>query len=191
MSEMVKLCSHVKTDGIVCGSPAMGGGELCYHHSTVKTALGKVQATDPLPFVFPEDRASLQINLFMLLQAYNEGRIEQAMFNSLFGLLRVMAKNLGRTGSLVRESDQRSAVNDQEDGAQSSELRAQEKVKGQRDTEGELASLIASAAPLKAASCFSKTGSTKQLDRFQASVNGGSAEAQRIVDGRLRSRLRR
>lgn len=125
MSNPVPTCTHVKTNGEVCGSPAVSGAALCYHHSAVKTALGKAQPKDkashgefaPIGFIFPEDRASMQINFFLLLQAYNEQRIDQRTYNSMVSLLKAMARNLGKTGSLVEKpSDQNSAPSDQDGG---------------------------------------------------------------------------
>jgi hypothetical protein len=89
--------------GSTCGSPAVSGTTLCYHHSAVKTALGKVVPADrvpygtpsPIPFVFPEDRASLQINFFLLLQAFNEKRIDQRTSTLMHRILRSMSSNLG------------------------------------------------------------------------------------------------
>lgn len=116
---VVAQCTHVKTNGEVCGSPAVSGAAICYHHSAVKTALATGQPNGripdegfaPMPFVFPEDRASVQINFFLLLQAYNEQRIDQRTYNSMLSLLKAMAKNLGKTGSLVEASDE--AVKDE------------------------------------------------------------------------------
>ncbi|HEU4981429.1 MAG TPA: hypothetical protein VFT88_02000 [Acidobacteriaceae bacterium] len=107
MSNAVPQCTHVKTNGEVCGSPAVSGTELCYHHSAVKTALARptgkapYEGFAPIPFVFPEDRASMQINFFLLLQAFNEQRIDQRTFRLMLSTLKAMAKNLGKTGSLV------------------------------------------------------------------------------------------
>lgn len=112
-SNAVAQCTHMKTNGEVCGSPAVSGTEFCYHHAAVKTALGKGQANGkapvegfaPIPFVFPEDRASMQINFFLLLQAFNEQRIDQKTYRLMLSLLKAMAKNLGKTGSLVEPSN--------------------------------------------------------------------------------------
>jgi hypothetical protein len=97
------LCTHVKPSGATCGSPAVSGTALCYHHSTVKTTLAKVVPLDqvpygahsPLPFVFPEDRVSLQINLFLLLKAFNEKRIDQRTATIMHRMLRSMSATLG------------------------------------------------------------------------------------------------
>ncbi|MGB7191795.1 MAG: hypothetical protein WBD10_16780 [Acidobacteriaceae bacterium] len=132
MSESVALCTHIKTDGIVCGSPAVSGTELCYHHSAVKTALGKVQSPNefgvcPIPFVFPEDRASMQINFFLLLTAFNEGRIDVRTYNCMLSMLRSMARNLGKSGSLVEETSDQGEASDQQ-----SAVSVQENASGQR-----------------------------------------------------------
>lgn len=114
MSATVPLCTHVKTNGIVCGSPAMAGTALCYHHSVVKTTLDRVPAGsragngdfEPIPFVFPEDRAGMQINFFLLLEAFNQHRIDLRTYRAMLGLLKAMARNLGKSGSLVETKDQ-------------------------------------------------------------------------------------
>ncbi|MGH9587749.1 MAG: hypothetical protein ACRD3F_12405 [Acidobacteriaceae bacterium] len=121
MSNPVPICTHIKNDGIRCGSPAEGGTEFCYHHSAVKTALGKVPAGRrgsngtfaPIPFLFVEDRASLQINYSLLLTAFNNHELDLRTFRLMMSLLKAMGANLGKTGSLV-------------DRAQGSERRAQE-----------------------------------------------------------------
>jgi hypothetical protein len=82
--------------GATCGSCAVSGTPLCYHHSAIKTALGKAASASNIPFIFPEDRTSLQINYFLLLQAYSEGRIDLRTFNAMQRLLRSMASNLGK-----------------------------------------------------------------------------------------------
>ena len=103
MATPVPLCTHVKPSGATCGSLAVSGTALCYHHSAVKSALAKVVPLDqvpygahsPIPFVFPEDRASLQINLFLLLKAFNEKRIDQRAATIMHRILRAMSANLG------------------------------------------------------------------------------------------------
>lgn len=103
MATPAPLCTHVKPSGATCGSPAVSGTALCYHHSTVKTTLARVVPLDqvpygahsPIPFVFPEDRASIQINFFLLLKAFNEKRIDQRAATIMHRMLRAMSANLG------------------------------------------------------------------------------------------------
>jgi hypothetical protein len=121
MFQTVTLCTHVKNNGVACGSPAVAGTELCYHHSAVKTATGhegsggnhSYGGFTPIPFVFPEDRASMQIDYFLLLQAFNEHQIDLRAFKAMMSMLKAMDHNLGKTGSLMEESDQPSAVSEE------------------------------------------------------------------------------
>jgi hypothetical protein len=112
MSNIVPQCAHVKTNGEVCGSPAVSGTEFCYHHSAVKTALAKPNGKElnggfaPIPFVFPEDRAAMQINFFLLLQAFNERHVDERTYKSMLSMLKAMAKNLGKSGKLTEEKEE-------------------------------------------------------------------------------------
>jgi hypothetical protein len=62
----------------------------------IKSALGKAATASNIPFVFPEDRTSIQINYFLILQAFTAGRIDLPTFNSMQRLLRSMDLNLGK-----------------------------------------------------------------------------------------------
>ena len=135
MSNPAPVCTHVKTNGIRCGSPAVSGTDFCHHHSAIKTATIQAASASrpgpgefaPNPFVFPEDRASMQINYFLLLQAFNQHQIDLKTFKSMMSMLKAMKSNLGKTGSLVDEpSDQRSAVSDQKNRVQGTGRMAQE-----------------------------------------------------------------
>lgn len=106
----VQLCTHIMATGATCGSPAVKGTRLCFHHSAVKSALGRVTPIDqvpygifsPIPFVFAEDAASLEINYQLLLQAVAEKRVDNRTGTLLFRILRSMAENL--KNPLIAES---------------------------------------------------------------------------------------
>lgn len=106
----VQLCTHIMATGASCGCPAVKGTKLCFHHSSVKTALGRVTPIDqvpygifsPIPFVFAEDAASLHINFQLLLQAVAEKRVDQRTGILLHRILRSMADNL--KNPLIAES---------------------------------------------------------------------------------------
>lgn len=120
MSNPAPICTYIKTNGIRCGSPAVSETEYCHHHSAIKTATRQAASKPrpgsggfaPIPFVFPEDRASMQINFYLLLQAFNQGQIDLKHFKSMMSMLKAMKANLGKTGSLIDQpSDQQSAIN--------------------------------------------------------------------------------
>jgi hypothetical protein len=177
---IVPQCTHIKTNGEVCGSPAVSGTELCYHHSKVKSALGKWAPADqaaygeftPIPFIFPEDRASLQIDYFLLFQAMNEERVERRAAEVLFRMLKAMAANLGKSGTLVEASDQRSgepASQKREPSTNSGQAVGHPQVAGDQKSASEKISVQASASaevfagPIAPESCFSTQPPARSL----------------------------
>ena len=195
MSNPVPQCTHVKTNGEVCGSPAVSGTELCYHHAKVKTALGKWTPADqaaygeftPIPFIFPEDRASLQIDFFLLLQAFNEQRVDQKTFRLMLSMLKAMAANLGKSGSLVEPTTEgapslTSANGGPREqalvhGVEKREPRVgEEKVHDQPSAASEKISVQASAsaevfpAPIAPESCFSTQPAARSLTDIRSEV---------------------
>ena len=189
---VVPQCTHIKTNGEVCGSPAVSGTELCYHHAKVKSALGKWTPADqagygeftPIPFLFPEDRASLQIDYFLLFQATNEQRVERRAADLMFRMLREMGRNLGKSGSLVEDSGSARPAGASESASQrSGEPTSQKRDVGhpQVAAAGEKISVQASAsaevfpAPIAPESCFSTQPAARSLTDMRREVFRTSA----------------
>ncbi|MGC2545608.1 MAG: hypothetical protein WA426_07160, partial [Silvibacterium sp.] len=101
---MIQLCRHILPAGVICNQSAVKGTLFCRHHAALKTAVAQCKpAPDPygihkpIPFVFPEDRAAIQLNLFMVLQALNDKSIDNRTANTMNRLLKSCEHNLGRT----------------------------------------------------------------------------------------------
>jgi hypothetical protein len=167
---VVPQCTHVKTNGEVCGSPAVSGTAFCYHHSAVKAALSRRPSNGsatgegfaPIGFLFPEDRAAMQINFFLLLEAFNEQRIDLGTYKCFLSLLRAMARNLGKTGSLTESgvagaSDQ--MVSNQEKGNHpgATGKSGQEAAPASHAKLNRAVNLSAASAPLRPEACFMNT----------------------------------
>lgn len=112
---MIQICRHILARGMRCEQPAVKGSMLCRHHSVVKAAVEREKATPdpevaytPIAFVFPEDRAAIQLNYFLVLQALNGRRIDNRTANTMNRLLHSMEQTL-RQGSLT-EPDRTLAV---------------------------------------------------------------------------------
>jgi hypothetical protein len=98
---MVALCRHIKTDNTLCASPAIKGTLFCYNHTRVRAAVRHAQPLPdpygthpPLAFVFPEDHAAIQINLFLVIQALNDKMIDIRLANTYNRLFRSCELNL-------------------------------------------------------------------------------------------------
>ncbi|MGC2163210.1 MAG: hypothetical protein WA634_14960, partial [Silvibacterium sp.] len=92
---MIPLCRHLFPAGHPCQAPAVKDTLYCRHHSTMKRMVAQCQPSPdlygvhkPLPFVFPEDRTAVQVNYFLVLQAYNDRRIDTRTANTMNRLLR-------------------------------------------------------------------------------------------------------
>ena len=101
---MIQLCRHILPAGVICNQSAVKGTLFCRHHAALKTAIAQCKpAPDPygihkpIPFVFPEDHAAIQLNLFMVLQALNDKSIDNRTANTMNRLLKSCEHNLGQT----------------------------------------------------------------------------------------------
>jgi len=109
---MVDLCRHIKADGHRCGTPAVHGTLFCYHHSQRKTAIKKAKVAlslanphMPIPFVFPEDRAAIQHNLYLVALALASKRISERTANTYTSIWRACRINLGKAPLVETDPD--------------------------------------------------------------------------------------
>jgi hypothetical protein len=103
---MSQLCRHILPAGHRCTQPAVNSTLYCRHHQVIKLTLAKVAPTPdpygihtPLPFVFSEDRAALQLNYSIVIAALNDKRIDLKTANAFNRLFRSCEINL-RKGPL-------------------------------------------------------------------------------------------
>jgi hypothetical protein len=110
---MIQLCRHILPSGVLCTQAAVKETLYCRHHSAVKQTVAASKLPPklygihvPLPLAFPEDRAAVQMNYFLVMQALNDRRIDSCTANSLNRLLKGCAENL-RAGSLAGAEKER------------------------------------------------------------------------------------
>jgi hypothetical protein len=119
---MNQLCRHIFPAGRHCTQPAVRTTLYCRHHQVIKRALAQVEPKPdpygiykPLPFVFPEDRAALQINFMLIAQALNDRSIHIQMANTFNRIFRSCEINLSR-GPLTEPNTKRGKNSTQERG---------------------------------------------------------------------------
>jgi hypothetical protein len=99
---MLQLCRHIFPAGRACQAPAIHGTYFCRHHGQVKVAIARAaQPTPygtyrPLTFAYPEDHDAIQLNLFVVLQALNDRKIDNPTANTMNRLLRSCELNLNK-----------------------------------------------------------------------------------------------
>jgi len=112
---MYDLCRHLLASGRRCTQPAVSGTSYCRHHRVVKRTIADSVLPSKLhglhkaiPFLYPEDRAAIQANCFLVLRALDDRRINTQTANAMGRLLRTCELNLKR--GPLHESDAESTL---------------------------------------------------------------------------------
>jgi hypothetical protein len=96
-------CSHRKSDGILCGSPALRGKKLCYFHQRDQVCVQQLarvrRRAETLRLHLPplETPQDLQVALFEVLDALAADRIEPRRASALLFALQQAATVLRQT----------------------------------------------------------------------------------------------
>jgi len=93
-------CSHRKSDGVLCGSPALRGKKLCYFHQRDQLCLHQLarvrRRAETLRLHFPplETPQDLQGALFEVLDALGADRVEPKRASALLFALQQASVHL-------------------------------------------------------------------------------------------------
>src|SRR5271157_3764906 len=96
----VKLCLHVKEDGVFCHCPALGGRQYCYRHLRLRGQQMRmaraIAQRQPYHLVLPplEDMNSVQAALTHVTAALTAGLLERRRAGLLLYALQQAASNL-------------------------------------------------------------------------------------------------
>ncbi len=107
---IVRICKHIKDDGIRCATPAVNGRHFCYYHCRAHHPGAQV-GTRRYRTPIPESVASLQIALGHTLQALGAGEISPRQANSMMYGLNTGARFL-RLSQPLTEAERQQVVTD-------------------------------------------------------------------------------
>ena len=106
----IPRCTHIKTNGTQCGSPALHGRRFCFFHRNwrgQRIQLDKKVQAAPAVFTLPvlEDANSVQIALMQVIQLLLSGRIDSKTAGLLLYALQTASLNLKQTNlePMIRE----------------------------------------------------------------------------------------
>ena len=106
----IKLCHHIKEDGIWCKSAALHGRDYCYFHLTYRGRRMRIaqhrarQKTWRLELPPLEDQNAVQVAIMQVLDAITEGRISRHDAGHVLYGLQTAASNLrGKEGRVCFE----------------------------------------------------------------------------------------
>ncbi len=94
----IPRCTHIKTNGTQCGSPALRGRRFCFFHKNwqgQRIALN-VQPAAPLSFTMPvlEDADSVQVALMQVMRLILAGQLDPKIAGLLLYALQTASLNL-------------------------------------------------------------------------------------------------
>ncbi len=94
----IPRCTHIKTNGTQCGSPALRGRRFCFFHKNwqgQRIALN-VQPAAPLSFTMPvlEDADSVQVALMQVMRLILAGQLDPKIAGLLLYALQTASINL-------------------------------------------------------------------------------------------------
>jgi hypothetical protein len=95
---MYQLCRHIKTNGLRCQSPALGGSAFCYFHArthTMAKANSSIWENIKLPML--EDSASIQVAISQIASAFLCSRLDARHTGLLLYALQIASQNIDRT----------------------------------------------------------------------------------------------
>jgi hypothetical protein len=98
-AEAAPRCQYTKTDGKVCGSPAMKGESFCYFHGEARTRRKVEEASNLHEVPVLEDKLSLQLAITRLCAQLASGSMDERRGRVLIAALR-LAQNLGKRSTL-------------------------------------------------------------------------------------------
>ena len=81
-NQPVRICHHVKDNGLRCGTPALNGRNFCYHHHRAHNPGARIGTRRYRAPVF-DSVASLQVALAHTLQALSTGDLSPKQANSM------------------------------------------------------------------------------------------------------------
>src|SRR5579883_1338232 len=112
---MIQSCRHILAANRQCRMPALRGQYFCRHHRDIHrhrrpglrsqvapacdpaTILVPEHRVHPLYLEFPEDRASIQINLYRITDYLARGLMDRSTATALMYGMQVAQTNLGKT----------------------------------------------------------------------------------------------
>jgi hypothetical protein len=96
VNKAVRICTHIKVNGIPCGSPALRGELFCYFHQRLIRGVRTPPKSRLHPMAFLEDAESIQSSLMETINALVRNTIDFRRAQLILRALHIAAKNAPR-----------------------------------------------------------------------------------------------
>ncbi len=92
----VRVCTHIKVNGIRCGSPALRGEVFCYFHQRMFRGVCTPPKSRLHPIAMLEDEQSIQASLMEIINALVRNQIDVERARLIMRALHIAVKNAGK-----------------------------------------------------------------------------------------------
>ena len=96
VNRAVRTCTHIKVNGVPCGSPALRGELFCYFHQRLIRGVRTPPKSRLHPMAFLEDPQSIQASLMETVNALVRNTIDFRRAQLILRALHIAAKNAPR-----------------------------------------------------------------------------------------------
>ncbi|MGA9508131.1 MAG: hypothetical protein WBV55_05730 [Candidatus Sulfotelmatobacter sp.] len=93
VTKAVRICTHIKVNGIPCGSPALRGELFCYFHQRLIRGVRTPPKSRLHPMAFLEDAESIQSSLMETINALVRNTIDFRRAQLILRALHIAARN--------------------------------------------------------------------------------------------------
>jgi hypothetical protein len=101
----VKVCTHIKVNGVRCGSPALRGEQFCYFHQRMIRGVRTPGKSRLHPIALIEDEAAIQSSLMEVINALARNTIDLPRAELLLRALNAAVRNSGRVHFGLHEAE--------------------------------------------------------------------------------------
>jgi hypothetical protein len=96
INKAARLCTHIKVNGVPCGSPSLRGELFCYFHQRLIRGVRTPPKSRLHPMAFLEDAESIQASLMETINALVRNTIDFRRAQLILRALHIAAKNAPR-----------------------------------------------------------------------------------------------
>jgi len=109
LNKNTRVCTHIKVNGVRCGSPALRGEVFCYFHQRMIRGVATPPKSRLHPIALIEDEEGIQASLMEIINALVRNTIDFKRAQLILSALRIAARNAPRvhfrvhTNEMIRE----------------------------------------------------------------------------------------
>ncbi len=93
LNKNTRTCTHIKVNGVPCGSPALRGEVFCYFHQRMIRGVATPPKSRLHPIALIEDEEGIQASLMEIINALVRNTIDFKRAQLILSALRIAVRN--------------------------------------------------------------------------------------------------